>query len=279
MVDSDMGPDYEVGASPNARPFWDTAWQFMMNRRDWEDERLLDYSDRMTYNPLLPITIGAPYCGPPPHEVPYIFRWKDRQSGNPDPDFRLEIMERCDAAMRAGIEEVAALPTGLILYDARVFRVMEQANALPWFDYEYTDKYRRAKSTTEDVFQTRNASLLDMPQYVLWDSWARHYKLKGVERPVPITRDACQGVMRQALASKYESPSDKLMVVNRHDPQFHDAPGEGYPHGDLEPGPGVVAGANGVDAKDPFTDGDRWEKPRFRPGPNVVPAVGGPDPA
>lgn len=206
MIDSDMGPDYLVGKDPNARPFWDVAWEFMMARASLPEK-------------LPPATIAAPYCGPPPKEMPYIFRWKNWQSDCPDANFRLEMLTREDAAMRGGIEAVAALPTGLILYDARVFRELEAAGALPWFDYEYTDKYCREKSTTEDVFQTRNGSLLNMPLYAAWDCWAQHHKYKAVGKPEPVTLEQVQGHMRKALASKYESPESRVVMVNQYDPK------------------------------------------------------------
>lgn len=228
MIDSDMGPDYLVGQDPLARPFWDVAWGFMMNRREYEDLRERGVEE------VPPATIAAPYCGPPPLELPYIFRWKNRQSDNPDPDYYLECLERSDAAMRSGIEEVAALPTGLILYDIRVFKALEKAGALPWFDYEYADPpYNTRKATTEDVWQTRNGTLLEpsMPLYVAWDCWAIHYKTKAVKKPVPVTAAAVKGVMKQAVASQYEDHNDKILMVHRHDPQFVAGPVVGNPGG------------------------------------------------
>ena len=220
MVDSDMGPDYLVGRDPQARPFWDVAWGFMMNRRSDEDAYVRQFRDGQTYSDLFPpATIAAPYCGPPPKELPYIFRWKNYESNDPNEHFKLEMLEREDAAMRSGIEEVAALPTGLILYDVRVFKELEAAGALPWFDYEYTDKYCRQKCTTEDVFQTRNAHMLDLPLYVAWDCWGKHWKHKGVEKPSMVTRAQVQGSMRKALASKYEDQNERIHIVNRHDPK------------------------------------------------------------
>lgn len=173
MIDSDMVPDLSY---PEGKPFWDSSWKFMMARR--EMERL--YADQMSdFDPLHPATIAAPYCGPPPQENCYVFEWKTWETESPDANFRLEMIPRESAAIRGGFQEVAALPTGLILYDTRVFRVLDP----PWFCYEYTDQYQTEKASTEDVYQTRNASLLRLPQFVNWDAWAGHTKEKVVKKP------------------------------------------------------------------------------------------------
>lgn len=87
------------------------------------------------------------------------------------------------------------MPTGLILYDARVFKKLPA----PWFEYEYDDEEKSNKVTTEDVFQTRNASLLGMPQFVAWDCWAGHAKTRIVGKPVLMTPDQVSGHLRDAL--------------------------------------------------------------------------------
>ena len=211
MLDSDMVPDYLVGKDPTARPFWDTAWNFMMNRR--EKEIALDGTPpHATTASYPPATIAAPYCGPPPFEHAFVFRWKSMQSDCPDPIFRLEMMEREEAALRGGIEEVAAMPTGLILYDARVFKGLPK----PWYDYEWGDDERSVKISTEDVYQTRNASLLKMPQFILWDSWAAHMKTKAVPKPHVHTRDMVARTMQEAILAD-RNAGDRLLIVNRHD--------------------------------------------------------------
>jgi hypothetical protein len=169
MVDSDMSPDCQ----PGAPLFWDTAWEFMMSRRPMED------SDPG----LPPATIAAPYCGPGPHENVYIFRWSGNTTGDPSPSWKLCMYDRDDASRQSGIQEVAALPTGLILYDVRVFKKLPP----PWFDYEWDEPCRSQKLSTEDVFQTRNAALIGLPQFVAWDCWAGHVKLETITKPRPLT--------------------------------------------------------------------------------------------
>ncbi len=201
MIDSDMAPDTPYAGS---RPFWDAAWEFMMDRRTRERNcrDALDRSvspagttlgdpvheawrDSAITKDFPPATIAAPYCGPPPNECCYVFHWATWQTDSPDPNFRLEMIPREHAALKSGIQEQSALPTGLILYDMRVFNILPP----PWFRYEYKDVAETELASTEDVYQTRNASLLKLPQFCAWDSWAGHIKTKVVGKPIIMTRD------------------------------------------------------------------------------------------
>lgn len=268
MIDADMSPDHE----PDGKPFWNTAWDFLMDRRTCEgvppekkwyhaDEAFnlmnqgvwmtcgsltwrnykdssgemygehfeggpypgcVRSNDAFRYSDLAPrtsqwvktfddpaagvvlepATVAAPYCGPPPHECVYVFRWAGKSSGDPEPIFRLEMVDRDDAAKLTGVEEVAALPTGLILYDVRVFHKLPP----PWFDYEWADEpYRTQKASTEDVFQTRNASLMGMPQFCAWDCWAGHVKTKTVGKPQPMTVPIIRAAMAKAIVRSHPS--------------------------------------------------------------------------
>lgn len=205
MIDSDMSPDSLYGRDPVATPFWETAWEFMMRRR---------HEPRKGH--LMPATIAAPYCGPPPHECCYIFRWKDYETGSPDAGYKLEMIEREDAAFRSGIEEVAALPTGLILYDARLFEMIPK----PWFAYEWTDELELQKASTEDVYQTRNASLCGCPQFVAWDCWADHIKIKAVTKPRPLTVECLSEKFHGAINS---ARSTKKRLTFLSDPDGNDS--------------------------------------------------------
>jgi hypothetical protein len=194
MIDSDISPDSLLGKDPNAEPFWDVAWEFMMRRRE---------EGRQS-----PATIAAPYVGPPPNECPYIFLWKNFESLTPNPNYKLEMLERETAALRLGIEEVAALPTGLILYDTRVFRRIPK----PWFDYEWKDENQKEKASTEDVYQTRNASLAGCPQYVAWNCWADHIKTKHCTKPQPWTIEVLSKKFHESIISG-RSANKQLMFV------------------------------------------------------------------
>lgn len=180
MIDSDVFPDVGTTradhAYAGAKPFWDVALQFLLDHHG-------------------PAVIGAPYCGPPPHENVYVFKPATYQSDNPNVDLRVEQFTREEAAQRGGIEEVFALPTGLILFDMRAFDSMGH----PYFKYEYEDETECAKATTEDVYTTRNMALCGAPQYCAWPCWAGHFKQKLVGRPSLLTMDAVREQYRAAI--------------------------------------------------------------------------------
>jgi hypothetical protein len=199
MIDSDIVPDI---SEPGSRPFWKTAWEFLMRRREKERGES-----------LLPATIAAPYCGPPPHENIFVFHWTDWETDSPDRAIALQQYTRAQAASFRGIAEVHALPTGLILYDLRLFNHLHK----PWFDYEYEDEEKAQKCTTEDVYQTRNAALLGFPQFCAWDSWAGHVKSKLVRKPHPICMEDVEDRLADAILSKH-SRFDKVVFVGEDEP-------------------------------------------------------------
>ena len=176
MIDSDMKPDINAG-QPDAKPFFRTSFDY-----------IVDHYHKG------PVIIGAPYCGPPPGECVYVFRWQNMQSENPNPDFQLEMYDRNGAVKLAGIQDCAALPTGLIMYDMRIFSLTEpkEEGDKPWFYYEWKDKYAADKASTEDVTMTRDVSLVGVeklgynPVLCNWDSWAGHWKPKCVGKPIVI---------------------------------------------------------------------------------------------
>ena len=186
MIDNDMEPDPKrpdgkllyVGAAP----FWETAFEFLLAHRE------------------LPCAVGAPYCGPSPHNNIFVFLWRNKNN-KPD-SFSLEQFSREEAALRGGIEEVAALPTGLILYDMRIFKNMKK----PYFYYEYSDEWESEKGSTEDVTQTRDMSLgwyMSGGQqggkvFCAWDCWARHIKLEHIDKPHIIPVDMVGESLKQA---------------------------------------------------------------------------------
>lgn len=173
MVDSDMGPDI---INPD-HWFVPAALDFIIDR--WRDA---------------PTIIAAPYCGPPPVENVYIFRWRKYQSDHPNPDYKLDQFTREEAAERSGVEAVTALPTGLIAIDMRIFTGFKTKSGTvlklppPWFYYEFTDGFQSHKASTEDVTFTRDVHLMFAAHgldtiFVDWDAWAVHFKEKGVPKP------------------------------------------------------------------------------------------------
>ncbi len=202
MVDSDMQPDCE----PGAKPFFFEAFNFLYD----------SYSRG-------PVVIGAPYCGPPPHENVYVFQWAAAMNDQCNPNHKLAGFSREEAARMTGISPVAALPTGLIMYDMRIFDMLEPQSdgSQPWFYYEYSDKYQSTKASTEDVTATRDMSLVGQkilgynPVYCSWDSWAGHWKPHLVRRPRPITVESVGSKYAEALESGY-APGDRIAYIHEH---------------------------------------------------------------
>jgi hypothetical protein len=117
------------------------------------------------------------------------------------------MYDRHTAVKLAGIQECAALPTGLIMYDMRAFNLTEPKTAddKPWFYYEWKDKFCAEKASTEDVTQTRDLSLVGTqalgynPVYCNWDAWAGHWKPKCVSKPQFIDASQIAQKMRQSF--------------------------------------------------------------------------------
>jgi hypothetical protein len=199
MTDSDQWPDVHLGQDHTARPWWDTSFEFAYQRL---------VQGKLT-------VVGAPYCGPPPVENVYVFRWANYQSDHPGVDHRLEAFTREEAAQRAGIEEVAALPTGLILFDLRCFEMVGP----PYFYYEYRDAYEAEKVSTEDVTATRDIALFGQdkfgysPIHCNWDAWAGHMKPKCVGKPQVLTIEAIGDKYRRAM-EKPAHEGERMMELD-----------------------------------------------------------------
>lgn len=203
MVDSDMKPDMYAGHD-GAKPFVQSSLDFLAEH----------------YHKG-PCVIGAPYCGPPPHECVYVFRWQNMRSNNVNPDFQLEMYDRHTAAKLAGIQECAALPTGLIMYDMRIFDLIEPINesSKPFAYYEWTDKYASQKASTEDVTMTRDMSLVGTqklgynPVFCNWDAWAGHWKPLCVGKPVFLSPEGVAAKLKTSWETGYD-PDVKLVDLN-----------------------------------------------------------------
>lgn len=160
MLDDDMYPDMYLDRDPNAKPFWDVAFNFLIKHNG-------------------PGMIAVPYCGPPPIENVYIFRWASNQSNHPNVDLKIDQYSREEAATRSGIEEVAALPTGLCMFHLSAIERLKP----PYFYYEWKDPRAMEKASTEDVTFTRDLAFAGVPIYCAWDCWAGHWKWKCVGKP------------------------------------------------------------------------------------------------
>ena len=172
MLDDDMAPD--IGLRPDMRdadavPFMPSALDFALKHDG-------------------PCVVAAPYCASPPEQAVVVMKNRVVYPGQPPAmGTRLDKYTRDEAAVQKGITEVAALPTGVMLIDARVTGMLPP----PWFYYEYADEKHHTKlASTEDVVFSRNLSWLGVPQYCAWDSWAGHQKRFLTGRPVlaPVTQ-------------------------------------------------------------------------------------------
>lgn len=201
MIDSDMKPDaylasnnYRLGTDKGAKPFFPEAFDFAYKHREANG----------------PCAIGAPYCGPPPHENIYVFHWATKESEHANPDMSLEQFGREHAAFLSGIQRVAALPTGLILFDMECFDKIDP----PYFSYEWTDEFEQAKASTEDVVLTRDLALAGVPQFCAWSSWAGHWKWKCVGRPIVLTDKAVSEKFRKAAQTpSVPEPADEIHLI------------------------------------------------------------------
>ena len=233
MCDSDMHPDKELQEGDRtAKPFWDSSFDFLY-------ERLLRGKQTV---------VGAPYCGPPPIEMPYVFKWCSKQNDHHNPDYGLEMFSREEAAVRCGTEEVAALPTGLIMFDMRVFDAIDPKHhyemllkeypphiarqlTRPWFYYEYENVYQATKGSTEDVVATRDMSMSLIaklgynPLYCNWDAWAGHMKPKCVRKPRLISASS---VSKKLLAAAESGRNDgeQLRFLDMERPHAKAPPAE-----------------------------------------------------
>lgn len=220
MIDSDNAPDLYLGQREWAEPFWKTSFDFLYERKLRG----------------VPTVVCAPYCGPSPHPVHggaenvYVFHAEDHETGDPNSAFRFQAYSRHHAAKMRGIQEIAAGPTGCILYSTDAFdlmpvhqhtqlEVLEQyqrgtlsaertlrlLNMQSWFFYEFTDQYQTQKASTEDVTNTREIQMAGLAKhresvvFCNWNAWAGHYKPKCVGMPEPISINEISGHYIEAI--------------------------------------------------------------------------------
>ena len=197
MLDSDNTPDIEKDDDPAWKPFWQTSFDFAYGRLVRG----------------LPSVVCAPYCGIPPHENVYVFQWQSPETSETSP-ISLEQYTRNHAAIMAGIQPVAAGPTGVTLYSTTAFDLQKP----PWFYYEYNNDEQTAKSSTEDVTNFRDIALLGHQKYgepVLfcnWDSWAGHAKVKTVRKPRVVYASDVNARFREAIACNLDRGTQEVEV-------------------------------------------------------------------
>lgn len=225
MCDSDMNPMRHV------------------NDRGWKEFFFSSFDFLYDHYEQGPVVVGAPYCGPPggKGENVYVFEWQSYGDEDAMPDFSLEQVPRMWAAHLRGIQEAAALPTGLIMYDMRAFKLIEPS-PLPkreilaklhrheigvekalgmlregWFSYEWQDQRAAVKASTEDVVNTRDISLAGVaklgynPVFCNWDCPVGHWKPWCVSgRPTVYRADNVAACFKEALDNGF---SDDEVIV------------------------------------------------------------------
>jgi hypothetical protein len=213
MLDSDMKPDPSDPKTGKplylgAKPFFDSSFDFLQKLGD-------------------KAAVAAPYCGASPWNNIFVFQWANRTNtfrpGEIE-EYELAQFTREQAATLGGIQEVGALPTGLILYDCRVFQGMK----LPIFYYEYKDDWDTEKASTEDVAQTRDMSLawyasdgrLGGRVYCNWDAWAHHWKLEEVGKPVLLPASTVGKHFKHVVERKQQDLDEKVIQVGAKRPQL-----------------------------------------------------------
>lgn len=233
MLDSDNVPDLYLGHRKWAQPFWKTSFDLLYER----------------HVKGLPTVVCAPYCGPPPHPVTggeenvYVFYSENMESGAQDQHFRFAAYSRTHAAQMRGIQEIACGPTGVVLYSTSAFDLMPvgkmshaeileayksgkitQTRALQllamdsWFFYEYTDKERTQKASTEDVTNTREIALAGFAKhhqptvFCNWDAWAGHMKPKCVGMPEPIFMEQINEIYQEAVTNNLQVADERREV-------------------------------------------------------------------
>ena len=220
MLDSDNVPDLYLGKKPWAKAFWDSSFEFAF-------QRLLRG---------VPTVVAAPYCGPPPHPVNggeenvYVFYAQANRTDSGQQFHRFEAYSREHASQMRGIQEMAAGPTGVILYTTSAFDLMpidrrsdaeiladfksggidseqcaRKLRMQSYFWYEFTDGWQTRKASTEDVTNTRTIGMAGQLKhgepvcFCNWDAWAGHMKPHCVGMPEPIRMEQVSAVYQEAV--------------------------------------------------------------------------------
>jgi hypothetical protein len=221
MVDSDMWPDKRLkeGAA-DAKPFFETSFDFLYQHYDrgpvvigapycgpppCENVYVFQWTNRESRHPgsegrLSGYTreqafqmAGIQHCAALPTGL-IMFDMRAFELTTPAAK-RAGLLDRLmapvDARLNAGVS-----PTSLWMreFAQQCLDAKEQADE-SWFYYEWTDRFRQQKASTEDVTATRDMSLCGVavlgynPIMCNWDAWAGHWKVKCVDKPDCLTVD------------------------------------------------------------------------------------------
>jgi len=212
MIDSDQNPQLHKRESWY-KPFWDVAFT-----------EIYDHYGKG------PLVMCAPYVGAPAAgENTFIFAWRNMGLRGDETIISLEQFTREHAAQMRGVHEVAAGPTGLIMFDMRMFDLLEpvhmprgdvldkfragemsREDALAalnegWFRYEWANNYAAEKASTEDVQCLRDMSMIGQlklgynPLRCTFDSWIGHWKPWCCGKPLAWDVDQISGTFQRAV--------------------------------------------------------------------------------
>lgn len=212
MLDSDQDFDFHAN-EPWYKPFFPEAFTFMYDNYDRG-----------------PHVVGAPYVGSAnAGNNCFQFYWETIGEQQGETSFRLEQYPRQIAAQMSGIQPCGALPTGMCMFDMRIFDLLDtnrksKAQVLEdfkdgridkrealrciqdgYFYYEWTDATASEKASTEDVAATRDMSLVGQlklgynPVHCAWDSWIGHAKPATHGRPKIFCAEQVGGVLNRAI--------------------------------------------------------------------------------
>ena len=187
FIDSDMWPDYEFLHNQGQESPEKGVQQFLPSALEFA----LQHDG--------PCVVGAPYCTSPPEERVLVMRWVTVETGAPAGNAQIKSVDRGEASLMRGFEEVAALGTGLLLIDMRAIQLLPK----PWFSYEFKDDAKTEKASTEDIVFTRDLHLLGVPQYCFWNAWSGHWKTKMVTKPANIPLANISKAMREVMYDKF----------------------------------------------------------------------------
>ncbi len=218
MVDSDMAPDLYFRKDPAAKSFFESSFDFLY--KNWESG---------------PRVVVAPYCGPPAHptdgghECVYVFHWENGHSGHLPSSFKMQAYTRHEAAVQTGISNIDTGPTGLSMYDMRIFGVIPH----PYFDYEWEGEGKQCgechqtipgprshKASTEDCYFFRNVAINGCvtlgynPVFCNWDAWAGHWKPWCVGKPQIIPSDGVGRHLRFAIENDVKTDTKVAQYGN-----------------------------------------------------------------
>lgn len=185
MLDSDNVPDCErFKPFAHWKPFWNSSFDFAYDRMQRKR----------------PTVVCAPYCNVGIEENVFVFYWEGSQNG-PNSPVKFAQYSRHAASAMAGIQPVAAGPTGMTLYSVDAFDLTSP----PYFYYEYNDKEETHKCSTEDVTNFRDINLNGHLQYgepivfCNWDAWAGHNKPSLSTKPNLISSHDVNRRYREAV--------------------------------------------------------------------------------